>query len=110
MKLANLRAAVDSAFGHSQYVVGNAAGQVGQRIQADLKGLEVTAVYPDDVRSAIQRPLQFLLVVDLAQSVEIERAGTIEQTTEAGVVESRQDQQDSIGMVGPGFSDLKFID
>src|SRR5579859_289566 len=110
MQLANIRAAVNAALGHTQHMVGNAGGHVTERVQADLKSLEITAVHADNVGPALQRASQLLFIVDFAQCVEVQGAGKIEQAPERFVVQRSQNQQDGIGMMGACFGDLKFVD
>src|ERR1051326_3702452 len=109
MKLTNLRAAIDSALRHAQHVVGNAAGQIDYGIQADLKCLEISAVHPDDVRSTFNRPLQLFFVMNFTKRIKVQSAGVIQQSAEGGVAKGPHNNNNSVGMVSAGLSNLEFI-
>ena len=90
MQLADFRSAINSAFCHAQHVIGNALRQIDQRIQADLKRLEIAAVHADDIRSALNRALQFLFIMDFTQGIQVQRAGVIQKPAESGIIQRRQ--------------------
>src|SRR5580658_4277705 len=67
--------ALNAAFGRAQHLLRQQFGQPEGRPQVQLEGSEIAAVYPDQIATRIERALQFLLIVSLAQNVEPLLAG-----------------------------------
>src|SRR5262249_49917813 len=109
MQVLDLGAGSNPAFRDAENMVGNERAQFQDRIKIHLKGAQVAAVDADDVAAAFQSALQFLLVVDFAEHVQVHGPGAFQQAAKCLVVEGRENQQDRVGVVGPCFQHLEVV-
>ena len=70
----------------------------------------VAVVDADDLGVGLERPVQFGLVVDLDQAVEIELEGLGAEVRKLPVIQHRHDQEHGVGTPGSGFEELVAVD
>src|SRR5579859_1133933 len=84
-----LRAGRDAALGNAHHIMRHRLDEAMQDVEVRLEGAQVAAVHADDVGAEVECPLEFGLVVHLAEHVELSDARFLHQQAQLRVRQRR---------------------
>ena len=110
-QLLNVSGGLDAAFRNAHGVGRELCGKFERGLKADLKGLQVTIVHATDVAADVLHEFSFFGSVDFAEDIEpVAILGDEGEVVEVAEAQRAGDEQDGIGVMGAGFSDLVLVD
>ena len=106
----DIGAALDARFRNEQAIARNQRRKPLGHGEIDLERAQVAIVDAEDRRAEGERPPHLAFVMRLDQSVHAEPPGHRQDLGRLGIVEQRQDDENGVGAVEPGFGNLARVD
>ena len=78
--------------------------------EIDFKSREIAIVNADNLRSGLERAMQFFFAVDFDECIELKTCGRAQKANKVGLLQRRDDQQDRICTVNHRLGNLDFIE
>src|SRR5271165_3317361 len=84
--------------------------QLQRRIQIDLKSVQVAIVNANQIAACIERALQLVAIVNLAEDVQVQLRRAARKIDQLALFQRRYDEQHRVSPARSRFQQLKFVD
>lgn len=109
-EMAKIGMGAQARFGHGDAVIGDLLDQFQRGLRVHREGLQIAIVYADDMGFGGEGAIELGACVDFNQRFHLQCATEGDEVAQQRIVESGNDQEEAIGVVGARFPDLPGIE